>query len=131
MFFCDAVDDDASDRSCDGVSNNRPENRPPDPAVVAATAGRVVPPHRIPRTRRSARRRAHRVRAPPDDDDAADAYSIAQFCKRHAISQSFYFALQAAGQGPRTMKVGGRVLISKEAARAWRKRREGAARRKG
>ncbi len=129
MFFCDAVDssdDDASDHSCDDVSN-----RPDDPAVVAAGAGRVIPPSRTPRVRDHARRRSHRARAPPDDDATADAYSIAEFCRRHAISESFYFQLQATGLGPRVMRIGGRVLISREAAQRWRKTRERAARRKG
>jgi len=57
-----------------------------------------------------------------NDDDAADAYSIATFCKKHAISESFFHKLRTLGLGPRTMRVGTRVLISREAARAWRKR---------
>ena len=127
MLFCDDVeliDDDAGDCPYDDVSNDRPD----DPIIVAAAAGRVVPPRRTSPIHRSTRRR-HRARAPPDDDDAsADAYSIAEFCRRHAISESFYFALQAAGLGPRIMKVGSRVLISREAAAAWRRKREAAAR---
>ena len=59
-----------------------------------------------------------------------DALSIAEFCRRHAISQSFYFALQADGKGPRTMQVGSRIMISREAAAAWRRRRERAPKRK-
>jgi hypothetical protein len=127
MFFCDAVDltDDENDRPDDEIIKNE---WPDDPAVVAAAVGRVIPPRPALPGRRTRRRRAHRARAPPDDDDAAaDAYSIAEFCRRHAISQSFYFALQASGKGPRTMKLGGRVLISREAAAAWRRQRERAA----
>ena len=57
-----------------------------------------------------------------DDDDVADAYSIATFCKKHAISESFFHKLKNLGLAPATMRVGTRVLISREAARAWRKR---------
>ncbi len=53
-----------------------------------------------------------------------DAYSIPEFCKRHGISPSFYFAEAKAGRGPRIMRVGTRVLISKEAAADWRRDRE-------
>jgi hypothetical protein len=52
-----------------------------------------------------------------------DAFSIRQFCDRHNISESFFFKLQARGEGPATIAVGKRRLITREAARAWRKRR--------
>ena len=52
------------------------------------------------------------------------AYSIRQFCQAHSISVDTYFRLQRAGLGPVTMKVGGRTLISVEAAAAWRRDRE-------
>jgi|SRR6516165_11511123 len=127
MFFCEPIDNNEESAR---PRDDRPDNRPDDPAVVAAAAGRVVPPKRASRVHRPARRRAHRARAPPDDDAGADAFSIKEFCRRHAISESFFFQLQAAGLGPRTMKVGARTLISREAAAAWRKRRERAARKK-
>jgi hypothetical protein len=58
----------------------------------------------------------------PDAVDDADAYSIEEFCARHRISvQLFYKNRQ---QMPRTFNVGTRVLISKEAAAAWRRQRE-------
>jgi hypothetical protein len=53
-----------------------------------------------------------------------DAFSIAEFCNRHGISQSKYFQIAAEGQGPRVMRVGKRVLISREAATEWRRARE-------
>jgi len=56
-----------------------------------------------------------------------DALSIRQFCERHNISQSFFFKLRARGEAPQTIAVGARRLITKEAARAWRKRRAQAA----
>ena len=126
MFFCEPIDD--NEESARPRDDRPDDNRPDDPAVLAVTAGRVIPPKRTSPVRPPAHRRSHRARAPPDDD--ADAFSIRTFCLRHSISQSFFFALQAAGLGPRTMKVGGRVLISRESAQAWRRRRERAARKR-
>ena len=61
------------------------------------------------------------IRGPPV---APMAYSIRQFCQAHSISVDTYFRLQRANGGPATMKVGGRTLISVEAAAAWRRERE-------
>jgi hypothetical protein len=55
------------------------------------------------------------------------ALSIRQFCASHDISIDTFFRAQRAGLGPVTMKVGGRTLISVEAAAAWRRERELAA----
>jgi hypothetical protein len=57
---------------------------------------------------------------------ALSAYSIEQFCQAHGISIDLYFKMQRQGLGPATMKVGGRTLISIEAAAAWRSEREAA-----
>lgn len=65
---------------------------------------------------------AHDMRARPRDDDDADAYSIPAFCRRHQISESYYFKLKNQGLGPATMQIGRRVLISREAAKHWRSR---------
>ena len=54
------------------------------------------------------------------------AYSIAEFCAAHRFSIDFYFRLQRDGIGPRVMRIGGRTLISHEAAEAWRRDREAA-----
>jgi hypothetical protein len=57
-----------------------------------------------------------------DVADDADAFTVNEFCARHRISvQLFYKNRQ---QMPRTFNVGARVLISKEAAAAWRRERE-------
>jgi predicted DNA-binding transcriptional regulator AlpA len=53
-----------------------------------------------------------------------DAYDVIEFCHRHAISRSAFYNSLKAGTGPRIMRVGARVLISKEAAEAWRRERE-------
>ena len=60
-----------------------------------------------------------------DVSDDADAFTVSEFCARHRFSvQLFYKNRQ---QMPRTFNVGTRVLISKEAAAAWRRQREQAA----
>ena len=57
--------------------------------------------------------------------DDADAFSIGEFCRRHGISvQAFY---KYKDQMPAMFRVGSRVLISREAAAAWRREREQAA----
>jgi len=128
MFFCDALEGDDQDGDDATLDLSPPRDRVDDPAVVAAEAGRTLRPRRV-SSRRARRRRAHRARAPPDDvDEGPDAFSVAEFCQRHGISQSFYFVLQAEGRGPRIMRVGRRTLISREAAAAWRRQQEKASR---
>jgi hypothetical protein len=61
--------------------------------------------------------------ARPDD---ADAFTVNEFCARHRISVQLFYKNRK--QMPRTFNVGTRVLISKEAAAAWRHEREQAAR---
>jgi hypothetical protein len=51
-------------------------------------------------------------------------YSIKEFCEAHDLSVAYYYILRQQGAGPKEMKVGRRWLISKDAAAAWRKRRE-------
>lgn len=53
-----------------------------------------------------------------------DAYSIAEFCRRHSISPQMFYKLKDQGLMPLTFRVGTRVLVSKEAAAAWRRERE-------
>jgi hypothetical protein len=55
----------------------------------------------------------------------ADAFSIAEFCRRHGISIQLFYKLK--DQMPVTFRVGTRVLISREAATAWRRERESVA----
>ena len=57
-----------------------------------------------------------------------DAYSVAEFCSRHRISPQLFYKLKPHGLMPATFKVGTRVLISREAAAAWRRERENASR---
>jgi hypothetical protein len=62
---------------------------------------------------------------PANAMDDADAYSVDEFCARHRISVQLFY--KNRNQMPRTFNVGTRVLISKEAAAAWRHEREQAA----
>jgi hypothetical protein len=59
--------------------------------------------------------------------DRVDAYSIDEFCARHRISPQLFYKLKPQGLMPATFRVGARVLISREAAAAWRRERENAA----
>jgi hypothetical protein len=56
--------------------------------------------------------------------EATDAFSIATFCARHGMSVAHYYRMRAEGKTPVEMKVGGRILISKESAQRWRRKRE-------
>jgi hypothetical protein len=59
--------------------------------------------------------------AAPDD---ADAYSVEEFCRRNRISVQLFYKFR--NEMPVTFRVGTRLLISKEAAAAWRRAREAA-----
>lgn len=48
------------------------------------------------------------------------AFSIPEFCDAHGVSRSFYFLLRKDGRGPRELRVGRRVLITRDAAAEWR-----------
>jgi hypothetical protein len=56
--------------------------------------------------------------------DNLDAYSIDEFCRRHGISPQLFYKLKPEGLMPPTFRLGARVLISREAAAAWRRERE-------
>jgi hypothetical protein len=60
-----------------------------------------------------------------DVADDADAFTVNEFCARHRISVQLFYKNRK--EMPRTFNVGTRVLISKEAAAAWRREREQAA----
>lgn len=57
--------------------------------------------------------------------DDTDVFTVNEFCARHRISVQLFYKNRK--QMPRTFNVGTRVLISKEAAAAWRRKRERAA----
>jgi hypothetical protein len=122
--------DSDEDRADDISDPSSPVTRPVDPDVVARGAGRFIAERASrPPTRRRRRRRAQ-IRGPPNDEDGGglDAYSIAEFCRRHGISESFYHKLNKQGLGPRTLHLGARTLITKESAEEWRRQRTAATR---
>ncbi len=55
----------------------------------------------------------------------SDAFSVSEFCTRHRISIQLFYKFRR--DMPPTFRVGTRVLISREAAEAWRRAREKAA----
>lgn len=57
-----------------------------------------------------------------DLNDVLDAYSIEEFCRRHSISRSTYYVMQADGTGPVEGHAKNRVLITKESALEWRQK---------
>lgn len=58
---------------------------------------------------------------PPTAADDVDAFSVAEFCRRHGISPQLFYKFK--DQMPATIRIGSRVLIPKEAAAAWRRER--------
>jgi len=52
------------------------------------------------------------------------AYSIDEFCFAHGFCRASFYNMLKRGEGPRVMKVGGRTLVSHEAAADWRRDRE-------
>ena len=57
-----------------------------------------------------------------DVADDVDAFSVEQFCRRHGFSPQLFYKFRK--EMPVTFSVGSRVLISREAAAAWRHERE-------
>jgi excisionase family DNA binding protein len=47
------------------------------------------------------------------------AYNVTEFCAAHGISRSYFYELIARGKGPKTVKVGRRRLIPRQAAKEW------------
>ena len=61
---------------------------------------------------------------PRKSTEERDAYSIAEFCRRHGISSGTYYNLKADDKAPKEARARGRVLITRESAEAWRRARE-------
>jgi predicted DNA-binding transcriptional regulator AlpA len=62
----------------------------------------------------SRRRKATRRHSPED----IDCYSVLEFCRRHGFSRPHYYRLREDGLTPDEIRLGTRVLITKEAAEA-------------
>jgi hypothetical protein len=50
---------------------------------------------------------------------SATLFTIEEFCAATRISQRQFFRIQAAGEGPRMIWLGGRKLISRSALNQW------------
>lgn len=46
-------------------------------------------------------------------------YTVPEFCEAHRISVTALYAMWAKGEGPESMRVGSRRLLSLEAAARW------------
>ena len=55
----------------------------------------------------------------PDDRRHTAAYTVADFCAAYSISRPFLYRLWSEGRGPRSVKLGRRVLIRAEDAENW------------
>lgn len=49
-----------------------------------------------------------------------DSYGISEFCERNSISRGLYYKRLKLGQMPKAICIGGRRLITREAAEKWR-----------
>lgn len=49
------------------------------------------------------------------------ACSVKEFCAQHSIGRSMFYRMVHDGTAPKLTRVGRRVLITREAAEAWRK----------
>lgn len=59
------------------------------------------------------------------EDEATFADTIPQFCRANNISPSYYYELKKGGLAPVEIRLGKKkVIISKEAGAAWRRRME-------
>lgn len=58
----------------------------------------------------------------PNQTTPAPVQTVEQFCEAHRISRAFFNKLCTQGNAPDLIKIGRRVLISYEAAAAWRNR---------
>jgi hypothetical protein len=65
-----------------------------------------------------------RATGPPIVELPRAAYTIAEFCEAHRISQSFYFKIRGLGLGPRECRTLNKITITGESAADWRRANE-------
>ncbi|WP_224545599.1 helix-turn-helix domain-containing protein [Mesorhizobium sp. CA16] len=51
------------------------------------------------------------------------SYTIDEWCEIEKVSRTKFYRLRQLGTGPKLMRVGGRYMISHDAALAWREAR--------
>jgi hypothetical protein len=61
-----------------------------------------------------------------DPDLPVDCYSVREFCRSHRLSERYYRELRALGLGPDELRLGHKILISRESAQRWREERTAA-----
>jgi len=59
-----------------------------------------------------------------ETDDDGPSLTIPQFCADEQFSRPFYFKLRKRGKGPREIRLGRAVRITRQARRDWRRQRE-------
>jgi hypothetical protein len=52
------------------------------------------------------------------------AMTVDEFCERYRIKRNLFYTLLAAGDGPASIKLGKRRIITNAAAEAWERERE-------
>src|SRR5262245_65012261 len=110
-------------RLCGAARAHRPQpNVDPDRLPkLAAAIGAEKPVKGSKRYTKRKKRRRVMPRAPPPD---ASAFTVEAFCAQHMLSRAMYYKLKLKGLGPREIRLGNKILISKEAAAGWRAARE-------
>ena len=73
-----------------------------------------------------ARRAAERVKKHTSHDVKRTGFTIDEFCFANGFSRAHYYNLKAKQQGPDERRALGKIIITKEAAAEWRKRRSAA-----
>src|SRR5262245_5143567 len=63
------------------------------------------------------------------DAQSLDALTIVQFCASHGISRTTYYNLKKLGLQPDELQVFDRIIITRESAAAWRRKRTAATKR--
>jgi predicted DNA-binding transcriptional regulator AlpA len=51
-------------------------------------------------------------------------FTLSEFCSTHRISRATFYNLLNRGAAPKVMRVGRKVMISREAAADWRRKLE-------
>lgn len=62
----------------------------------------------------------------PQTPTSRECFTVEEFCSAHRVSRASFYNLVQRGLGPKTLRVGRRVLVSREAAEAWRRLMEAA-----
>jgi predicted DNA-binding transcriptional regulator AlpA len=55
-----------------------------------------------------------------------EAFTVAEFAQAYRLSRATLYNLWRDGEGPKRMRVRGRVVVSKDAAEQWRRDLEAA-----